>query len=143
MAQQVKQGDTVRIHYTGALTNGEVFDSSFGGAPLQFTVGSGQVIAGFNEGARGMAVGDKRRVEIAPENAYGPRDPKLVGVFSRDDFNYEQEPAIGDQFAFPLPNGGEIPVKVTAVTPEDITLDANHELAGQTLIFDLQLLAIA
>lgn len=143
MAQQVKTGDTISIHYTGRLVNGEVFDSSIGHAPLDFTVGSGQVIGGFDEGVQGMCVGENKTIEIAPENAYGAHDPKLAGVFSRADFNYEREPQIGDQFAFPLPTGGEVPVTVTAVTTDTLTLDANHPLAGQTLIFDLQLVAIS
>lgn len=143
MTQQVKMGDTISVHYTGRLTNGEVFDSSTGHAPLAFTVGSGQVIGGFDEGVQGMSVGDNKTIEIAPEDAYGPHDPKLAGVFSRADFDYEQEPQIGDQFAFPLPNGGEVPVTVTVVTDETLTLDANHPLAGETLIFDLQLVAIS
>ena len=143
MAQQVKTGDTISIHYTGRLVNGDVFDSSVGDAPLAFTVGSGQVIGGFDEGVQGMCVGDNKTIEIAPENAYGAHDPKLAGVFSREDFNYEREPQIGDQFAFPLPNGGEAPVTVTVITPETLTLDANHPLAGETLIFDLQLVAIS
>jgi peptidylprolyl isomerase len=143
MTQKAKSGDAVSVHYTGRLTNGDIFDSSEGQAPLNFTLGSGQVIAGFDEGVTGLRVGESRTIEIAPENAYGTRDPKLAGVFARADFNYEQEPQIGDQFAFPLPNGGEVPVVVTAVTEENITLDANHPLAGKTLIFDLQLVAIA
>jgi peptidylprolyl isomerase len=142
MTRQAKNGDTVSVHYTGRLANGEVFDSSEGNAPLRFIVGSGQVITGFDEGVRGLAAGDKKTVEIPPAEAYGPRDPKLAGVFSRADFNYEQEPQIGDQFAFPLPNGGEVPVVVTEITPDTITLDANHPLAGETLIFDLRLVAI-
>lgn len=142
MSTQAKSGDTVSVHYTGTLPNGEVFDSSQGHEPLSFTVGSGQVIAGFDEGVRGMSPGETRRIEIAPENAYGPHEQNLVGVFPREQFDYENEPQLGDQFAFPLPNGGEIPVVVTAITPETITLDANHPLAGQTLIFDLELVSI-
>ena len=142
MTQQAQNGDTVSVHYTGRLDNGEVFDSSAGHEPLEFIIGSGQVIGGFDEGARGMSAGESKTIAIAPENAYGAHDEKLVGVFARQDFNYEQEPAIGDQFAFPLPEGGEIPVTVTAVAPDAITLDANHPLAGETLHFDLQLVAI-
>ena len=142
MLQQAKDGDTVSIHYTGQLTDGEIFDSSSGREPLEFTIGAGQVIPGFDEGVRGMFVGSKKRVEITPEDAYGQPDPKMVGKFSRADFNYEQEPQIGDQFAFPLPQGGEIPVTVVAVDADSIMLDANHPLAGETLIFDLELVAI-
>lgn len=141
-AQQAQRGDTVRIHYTGQLTNGEVFDSSEGHTPLEFTIGAGQVIAGFDDGVKGMNVGETKRIEIAPEQAYGLADENMIGRFPRAQFNYEQEPQLGDQFAFPLPDGNEIPVTVVAIDDDSITLDGNHPLAGETLIFDLELVGI-
>lgn len=139
MPDQAKKGDTVRVHYEGRLTDGEVFDSSAGGEPLEFEVGSGQVIAGFDEGVRGMTVGDKKTIEIEAEDAYGPRNDALTHAVARDSINLETEPQPGMNLVLQLPDGNEIPVAITEVTEDSITLDANHPLAGQKLIFDIEL----
>ena len=139
MSDQVKQGDTVRVHYTGRLEGGEVFDSSEGGDPLEFEVGSGQVIPGFDEGVRGMRIGETKSIEIEPENAYGQRHEQLVNSIPRQSMNMEAEPREGMNLIMQLEDGNQIPVTVTEVTDEHVTLDANHPLAGQKLTFDVTL----
>jgi peptidylprolyl isomerase len=142
MPEQAKKGDTVRVHYEGRLSDGQVFDSSAGGEPLEFELGSGQVIAGFDEGVEGMSVGDKKSVEIEAENAYGERNEALARAVPRDSINLETEPEPGTNLVLQLPDGNEIPVAITEVTEDSITLDANHPLAGQKLIFDIELVSI-
>ncbi|HEX7999617.1 MAG TPA: peptidylprolyl isomerase [Pyrinomonadaceae bacterium] len=138
MPEPAKNGDTVRIHYTGRLETGEVFDSSEGGDPLEFEVGSGQVIAGFDENVQGMSVGDKKTIEIEPENAYGERVEGLVGKVERAGLHLDGEPEVGMELALQLPDGQQIPVRITEVTDDTITFDANHPLAGEKLIFEIK-----
>jgi len=142
MPEQAKNGDTVRVHYTGRLENGEIFDSSEGGEPLEFELGAGQVIAGFDEGVRGMQVGETRTIEIPAEEAYGERVEALVQTIPRQGINLETEPEVGMNLVLQLPDGSQIPVAVTDVTESYITLDANHPLAGQKLIFDVELVEV-
>jgi peptidylprolyl isomerase len=139
MPEQAKKGDTARVHYTGRLEDGQVFDSSEGGEPLEFELGTGQVIAGFDEGIEGMSVGEKKIIEIEPSDAYGQRSEALVQTVSRADINLEDEPEAGMNLLLRLPDGNEIPVTITEVTQDSITLDANHPLAGKKLIFDVEL----
>ena len=138
MPEPAKNGDTVRVHYTGRLESGEVFDSSEGGEPLEFQIGSGQVIAGFDENVQGMSVGDEKTISIEPENAYGERIEALVGKVERSGLNLDGEPQVGMELALQLPDGQQIPVVITEVTAESITFDANHPLAGRKLIFDIK-----
>ena len=142
MPEQVKDGDTVRVRYVGRLTGGEVFDASPEDEPLEFQVGSQQVIAGFDRGVRGMSVGDKRTVEIEADDAYGQRVDALVNSVPRAGMNLEQEPEVGMSLLMQLPDGNQIPLTVTQVTESHITLDANHPLAGEKLIFEIELLEI-
>lgn len=142
MPEQAKNGDTVRVHYTGRLESGEIFDSSEGGEPLEFELGAGQVIAGFDEGVQGMQVGETRTIEIPAEDAYGERVEALVQTIPRQGINLETEPEVGMNLVLQLPDGSQIPVAVTDVTESYITLDANHPLAGQKLIFDVQLVEV-
>lgn len=138
MPEPAKNGDTIRVHYTGRLESGEVFDSSEGGEPLEFELGSGQVIAGFDESVAGMNVGDKKTITIEPDNAYGERNDALIGIVERSGISLpEGEPQVGMELALQLPDGQQIPVRITEVTSESVTFDANHPLAGQTLIFDI------
>ena len=138
MPEPAKNGDTVRVHYTGRLESGEVFDSSEGGEPLEFQIGSGQVIAGFDENVQGMSVGDEKTISIEPENAYGERIEALVGKVERSGLNLDTEPQVGMELALQLPDGQQIPVVITEVTDESVTFDANHPLAGRKLIFDIK-----
>ncbi|HEY6186928.1 MAG TPA: peptidylprolyl isomerase [Pyrinomonadaceae bacterium] len=139
MPEQAKKGDTAQVHYTGRLADGQVFDSSEGGEPLEFEIGAGRVIAGFDEGVQGMSEGDKKRIEIEADDAYGQRIEALVQQIAREGLNLESEPQVGMQLGLQLPDGNEIPVTITEVTSDSITLDANHPLAGQKLIFDVEL----
>ena len=138
MPEQAQKGDTVQVHYTGRLADGQVFDSSEGGEPLEFEVGSGSVIKGFDEGVEGMSVGDKKQIEIESDEAYGDRIEGLVQTVARDGLNLDTEPQAGMTLVMQLPDGNEIPVAVTEVTEDSITLDANHPLAGEKLIFDVE-----
>ncbi|MBA3768144.1 MAG: peptidylprolyl isomerase [Acidobacteria bacterium] len=142
MPERAKKGDTAQVHYTGRLEDGEVFDSSDGGEPLEFEVGAGQVIPGFDEGVRGMSVNDKKRIEIEADDAYGQRIEALVQQIARDGLNLGNEPEVGMQLGLQLPDGNEIPVTITEVTKDSITLDANHPLAGRKLIFDVELVSL-
>ncbi|WP_128543647.1 FKBP-type peptidyl-prolyl cis-trans isomerase [Larkinella soli] len=140
---QAKAGDTVQVHYTGRLTNGTVFDSSSGRDPLQFQVGSGMVIKGFDEGVKGMAVGETKTVQIPVEDAYGPASDDMVFEFDRslipDDIDLE----IGTTLNMHQDgNPRVVPVIVRNVTDTSVTLDANHPLAGEELIFEIELVGI-
>ena len=138
MPEQAQKGDTVQVHYTGRLVNGQVFDSSDGGEPLEFEVGAGQVITGFDDSVEGMNVGDKKQIEIEVEDAYGERIENLVQTVAREGLNLDTEPQRGMNLVMQLPDGNQIPVAITEVTEDSITLDANHPLAGQKLIFEVE-----
>ena len=140
--QQAKSGDTVKVHYHGRLTDGTTFDTSSGRDPLEFKVGSGQVIKGFDDGVTGMAVGDKKTVTIPVVDAYGPKDDNMVIEFPRQNFPPDMEPQVGMQLNMTNGSGQVIPVVIVEVGEETVTLDANHPLAGQDLIFDLELVDI-
>lgn len=140
--QQVKAGDTVRVHYHGRLKTGETFDSSEGRAPLEFEVGSGMVIKGFDDGVMGMTIGQKKTIEIPVEEAYGPKDPEAIIEFPAANFPPGMTPEVGMQLAMTNQSGQQIPVTIIDVKPDVVVLDANHQLAGQDLIFDLELVDI-
>jgi peptidylprolyl isomerase len=135
-------GDTVRVHYTGSLDNGTVFDSSEGREPLEFEVGSGSVIPGFDQAVLGLEVGDSTTVTIAPEQAYGPRREEYVVQFPLSQFPEEIVPEAGMQLQMRGQDGTPIPVLVTEVGEEQVTLDANHRLAGENLTFEISLVEI-
>jgi peptidylprolyl isomerase len=137
-----KSGDTVRIHYTGKLDDGTEFDSSVGRDPLEFALGTGQVIPGFDAAVEGMAIGDSKSVSIDPNNAYGERHEQLVQDVPKSALPDEIEAAVGMQLQGQGPEGQVTRFTVTAVSEEAITLDANHPLAGQTLNFDIELVEI-
>jgi peptidylprolyl isomerase len=137
-----KSGDTVRIHYTGSLNDGSVFDSSEGRDPLEFTLGSGMVIAGFDAGVTGMNVGDKKRVEIPCDQAYGPRHDNAMQAVDRTEFPDNIPLEIGLQLQMQAPNGQPMMVTVSELTETEVTLDANHALAGKDLTFELELVSI-
>ncbi len=139
----VKHGDTVRIHYTGKLTDGTVFDSSEGREPLEFTVGTGHVIKGMDEGMLGLAVGDRKTLEIPCAEAYGPVNPDARQAIPREGIPEDIPLEIGTMLQMQTPEGHVLPVTVVAVDEATVTLDANHSLAGQDLIFDVELVAIA
>jgi peptidylprolyl isomerase len=139
---QVKSGDTVRIHYTGTLTNGETFDSSEGREPLEFTVGSGQIIPGLDNAMPGMEVGQKKSVEVPADEAYGQPDPNAQQAVPRGEIPDNIPLDLGTQLQVQTPQGQVMPVTVVDVTDEQVTLDANHPLAGKDLKFDIELVGI-
>jgi FKBP-type peptidyl-prolyl cis-trans isomerase 2 len=140
--QQVKNGDTVRVHYHGRLTDGTTFDSSAGREPLEFEVGQGMVIKGFDDGVLGMTIGDKRTIEIPVDEAYGPADPQMVLEFPIDRLPSELKPEPGMQLSMTDGAGQNIPVVITEVRDDCVVLDGNHPLAGEDLVFDLELVEI-
>lgn len=140
--QQAKTGDKVKVHYQGRLTNGETFDSSEGRAPLEFEVGGGMVIKGFDDGVTGMAVGEKKTVNIPFAEAYGPRNPEMLIEFPKERFPKEMELEKGMQLMMTNENGQQFPVVVDQIKDDEVILDANHPLAGQDLIFDIELVDI-
>ncbi|MEE4164679.1 MAG: peptidylprolyl isomerase [Desulfocapsaceae bacterium] len=139
----VKQGDTVQVHYTGSLTDGEVFDSSQGHDPLSFTVGSGQVIPGFSDAVVGMEVGDKKDVQIPVERAYGERDEEMVIVAPVEQIPPGLDPEIGQLLEVGGTGGEILRVRVVDLDDKNITLDANPPLAGQDLNFSIELVGVA
>jgi peptidylprolyl isomerase len=140
---QAKNGDKVQVHYTGKLNDGSVFDSSVGRDPLEFTLGGGRMIPGFEKGVLGMAVGESKTIRILADEAYGQRDPERVLKIERSQFPPHVNPEIGQQLQLRDPGGHVIMVVVAEVGDELVTLDGNHPLAGQDLNFDLQLVQIA
>ncbi len=138
----IKQGDTVRIHYTGTLLDGKVFDSSDGRDPLEFVVGSGQIIPGLDSAMPGLAVGEKKRVEIACADAYGPINPAMRQSIPREGIPDDIPLEPGSQLQMQAPDGQVLPVTVVEADEATVTLDANHPLAGQDLIFDIEVVAI-
>ena len=137
-----KSGDMVAVHYTGSLADGTIFDSSREGEPLSFTIGVGQVIAGFNDAVDGMSVGESVTVTIPAADAYGEYNEQFVITVPPADIPPEIEVEVGMDLQLHQEDGGAIPVRVTEVTDDHVTLDANHPLAGQNLTFEIELVSI-
>ena len=140
--QQVKEGDVVRVHYTGKLTSGEQFDSSAGREPLEFTVGAGQMIKGFDAAMPGMTLGEKKTINIAPEDAYGSRNEDAIIQFPKENVPAEMVLEPGMPLTLSNQQGQPVPVIVLEITDEVVIMDANHFLAGQELVFDIELVEI-
>ena len=141
--KQVKEGDLVKVHYTGKLVNGEQFDSSVGREPLEFTVGAGQMIKGFDDAMPGMNLGEKKTINIAPEDAYGRRSEEAIIEFPKENIPADMVLEPGMPLTLSNQDGQPVPVIVVEVKEDIIILDANHFLAGQELIFDIELVEIA
>ncbi len=139
---QVKSGDKIKVHYHGKLISGETFDSSAGREPLEFEVGSGAVIPGFDEGVTGMAVGEKKTVNIPFDEAYGARNPEMVIEMPKDRFPKDLDIEVGMPLGMSDQQGQQFQVTIVEIKEEVVMLDANHPLAGQDLIFDLELVEI-
>ena len=139
---QAKAGDAVKVHYTGKLEDGTVFDTSEGSEPLAFTIGVGEVIPGFDQAVVGMRVGESREVIIQADDAYGERNEALSQTLNRDQIRLGVEPESGMNIEMHAPDGTVIPLTITEVTEKTVTLDANHPLAGLNLHFALQLVQI-
>ena len=140
--KQAQAGDTMRIHYSGTLNDGTQFDTSEGSDPLEFAVGSGMVIAGFDKAVEGMAVGESKSVKIPPEEAYGPRHEQLVQEVPKSALPDDIAPAVGMQLQGKSADGQVMNLVVTDVGEAEITVDANHPLAGEELTFDIELVEI-
>ena len=139
---QAGTGDTVRVHYTGTHDDGTVFDTSSGREPLEFTIGSGQVIPGFDSAVDGMSPGDSETVKIPAEQAYGPHREEMMLEVDRAQVPAELDPQVGERLEIKQQDGQSIPVTVTAITETLITLDGNHPLAGQALTFEIELVEV-
>lgn len=140
--QQAKNGDKVKVHYTGKLTNGEQFDSSAGRSPLEFTVGAGQMIQGFDAAIPGMAVGDKKTINIPAQEAYGERTEEAIINFPKSNIPADMELTPGMELTLSNQYGQPVPVVVVEVKDDVVILDANHFLAGKELVFDIELVEI-
>lgn len=136
------KGDTVRVHYTGKLTDGTVFDSSREREPLEFTLGEGQLIPGFESAVDGLAVGDSVETTITADDAYGPYNDNLVQTVDRQRLPDDLNPSVGQQLQVQQQDGSQVVVTVSDVNDATITLDANHPLAGKELVFDIELMEI-
>lgn len=140
--QQVQNGDKVSVHYTGRLTDGSQFDSSVGRAPLEFTVGAGQMIKGFDAGVVGMAVGEKKVINIKPEEGYGAWSEEAVIEFPREHVPADMTLEKGMKLTMQNQQGHPFEVEVKEIKDDVILLDANHSLAGKDLVFDVELVQI-
>jgi peptidylprolyl isomerase len=140
---QAKQGDTVKVNYTGKLSDGTVFDSSIDRHPMQFTVGKGQLISGFDKAVLGMAAGDKKTVVIPVAEAYGPRQDSAVVEVERKNLPPDLNAQIGQRLELTQEDDSTVLVTVMGASETSLTLDANHPLAGKELTFEIELLSIA
>jgi peptidylprolyl isomerase len=141
--EHAQRGDRVKVHYTGKLDDGTVFDTSEGRDPLEFQLGATyEIIKGFHDGVIGMTVGDSRTVNVPVDDAYGPRDEKLVAVIDRERFPAEMQPEIGQRLQLVQTDDRKIFATVMAISESGVTIDANHFLAGKDLTFDIELVAI-
>jgi FKBP-type peptidyl-prolyl cis-trans isomerase 2 len=139
---KVTNTDTVKVHYTGKTDDGTVFDSSIEREPLQFTMGQGQLIPGFEKAVEGLAVGESTTVRIPADEAYGDVRPDMVVDIEKNQIPPDINPELGMQLQIQQPNGQPLGVTVKAITETHVTLDANHPLAGEALTFDIELVEI-
>ncbi|MGB2728247.1 MAG: peptidylprolyl isomerase [Halobacteriota archaeon] len=139
---QAKHGDTVKVHYTGKLEDGTVFDTSVDRDPLQFTIGEGQIIPGFEQAVLGMNPGESKTIRIPTDEAYGTRREEMVMMVDRNQLPADLNPEVGQQLQSRQPDGQTIVVTVTEVSESSVTVDANHPLAGKDLTFDIQLVEV-
>ncbi len=139
---QVKENDTVKVHYTGKLADGQVFDSSEGKEPIEFTLGQGQLIPGFEKGLIDMKINEKKTINIPKDEAYGEPREELVQEVEKSQLPEEIKPEVGMGLVSKTPDGREMNLVVAEVKDETIVVDGNHPLAGKDLIFDLEVVEI-
>ncbi|UMB61102.1 peptidylprolyl isomerase [Lutibacter sp. A80] len=139
---QVKENNTVKVHYTGKLSDGQIFDSSEGKEPIEFTLGQGQIIPGFEKGLIDMKLNEKKTITIPEAEAYGPVNNQLIQEVQKNQLPQDMEPQVGMGLVSKTPDGREMNLLVIEVKDESIVVDGNHPLAGKDLIFDLEVVAI-
>jgi FKBP-type peptidyl-prolyl cis-trans isomerase 2 len=139
---KVKNNDKVKVHYTGKFKDGKVFDTSVQRGPLEFEVGKGQMIPGFEKAVLGMEKGDKKEVTLSPDEAYGEKRPELTQEVKKEQLPPDLDPKVGMQLQSKTPDGREFTVSVAEVKDDAIIIDANHPLAGKELVFDIELVEI-
>ena len=139
---QVKDNNTVKVHYTGKLTDGQIFDTSEGREPLEFTIGQGQMIPGFEKGLIDMHLNEKKTITLSKEEAYGDAHPELIQEVQKNQLPEELTPEVGMSLISTAPDGSEHQLLVIEVKEDSIIVDANHPLAGKDLIFDLEVVEI-
>jgi FKBP-type peptidyl-prolyl cis-trans isomerase 2 len=139
---QVKENNTVKVNYTGKLSNGQIFDSSEGKEPLEFTLGQGQLIPGFEKGLIDMKLKEKKTITIDKEQAYGKINNDLIQEVNKNELPEDMTPEVGMGLVSKSPDGQEMNIRVVEVKEESIVIDGNHPLAGKDLIFDLEVVAI-
>lgn len=138
----VKKGDKVKVEYNGTLEDGTVFDTSKGKEPLEFEVGAGKIIKGFENGVIGMKKGEEKDIKINPAEAYGESNPDFIKKVPKEHLPKEQEPKVGMMLILKSPEGRQILAKITEITDKEVTLDLNHPLAGKALNFKIKVLDI-
>lgn len=139
---KVKANDNIKVHYTGTLNSGEVFDSSEGREPLAFTAGAGQMIKGFDDAVIGMELNESKTVTIPSEEAYGPVQDQLIQEIPKSSLPEGLNPEVGQKLSSRYPDGQEVIVEVVKATEDSITIDANHVLAGKDLTFEIKVVEI-
>lgn len=139
---EAKSGDTVRVHYTGTLEDGTQFDTSVGSDPLEFTIGQGRLIPGFEAGILGMGVGEKKTLTLPPDQAYGERREDLILTIDRNQLPPEAEPQVGLVLQAQQQDGSAVNMTITDITESTVTVDANSPLAGRTLMFEIELVGV-
>ena len=139
----VKKGDKIKVEYTGTLDDGTVFDTSEGKEPLEFEVGAGKIIKGFDDAVIGMKKGEEKSIKLKPEEAYGNQNATLMKKLPRDKLPPEPEPKAGMMLALKSPEGQQIPARISEVNEKEVTIDLNHPLAGKNLSFKIKILEIA
>ncbi len=140
--KKARKGDAVKVHYTGKFEDGSVFDSSREREPMQFTLGKGDLIKGFEEAVLGTSVGETRTISIPPDKGYGLHREELVFRVEKEKFPSAIEPAIGAKLQMRQPDGGVLEVRISRVTEDTVVLDANHPLAGKDLVFEIEVVEI-
>ena len=139
---QVKENNTIKVNYTGKLSNGQIFDTSEGKEPIEFVLGQGRLIPGFEKGLIDMKLNEKKTIEIAKDQAYGDVNDNLIQEIKKTDLPQDMEPKVGMGLVSKSPDGKEINLMVVEVKDESIVIDGNHPLAGHDLIFDVEVLEI-
>ncbi|GAB7256328.1 FKBP-type peptidyl-prolyl cis-trans isomerase [Polaribacter sp. OB-PA-B3] len=139
---QVKENNTVKVHYTGKLTDGQIFDTSEGKEPIEFTLGEGRLIPGFEKGLLNMKLNEKKTLNIAKEDAYGEVNAQLIQEVAKKDLPQDMEPQVGMGLVSKAPDGSEMNLMVVEVKEDAIIIDGNHPLAGRDLVFDIEVVAI-